>query len=100
MKNFLVIVYSGGGGGGFPHYFQFKGTVYHICVVFKRFPCIFPRTESVRKSVVVQLQLYSTINYILLSRAVNVESTEESVLMYNYTCTVQVQLIIYYSLEQ
>ena len=36
----------------------------------------------------------STINYILLSRTVNVESTEESVLMYNYTCTVQVQLII------
>ena len=54
--------------------------------------------ESTEESVL--MYNYSCTVQLIINnpRAVNGESTEESVLMYNYSCTVQ--LIIYYSLEQ
>ena len=106
MKNFLVIVYSWGGGGGIHILYDFhiisnlKGPFIIFELFLKDFLVFFQEQNLWEKVLLYNYNSTSTINYILLSRAVNVESTEESVLMYNYTCTVQVQLIIYYSLEQ
>ena len=95
MKNFLVIVYSWGGGGGIQILYDFhiisnlKGPFITFVLFLKDFLVFFQEQNLWEKVLLYNYNSTSTINYILLSRAVNGESTEESVLMYNYSCTVQ-----------